>query len=240
MFRLRADLDVERADLLPRERDREARPLPGHHLGDVGEGDRRAPDDAVAAGVGEDDAAVGDVRRRGRSARRPHHAANFENVAEVRAKGEFERDDRAARGEIGEGDAFVQAAVMDEPLPLDMDHALGQGLLAERRQRAIRHMRREQHVVAAQMRGEQGGAFAAEGDAQAGQDARIAVKEPVAVADDVAVRIGDDERVGAFQRIELRRRPRFAARNIGRKGGEVAGNLRRGGRDRGVVPPDHI
>src|SRR5688572_5316512 len=101
-----------------------------------------------------------------------------------------------------------------------MDDPFGNRFPAEQGQGVVGEVRGEQDVVLANARAEQRGGFSRDGETKAGQDPGVVAEETIAVAEDVAMRVRNQEDVAMLQHEKMRRHARVAGPSrFGRNGG---------------------
>ena len=159
----RADLHIEAARAIVRQGQLEGGAGGGEGRRLLRKTDMGLAHHAIETAIGELHIACVDLGGEDFPARRAAEAAHFEHVAEVRAEIEGEGHLGGGHGEIREGDPLIHAVGVDEPLALDVDHPFLQRLGAQRRQRSVRQVGGEDHIVLTQRRAEQHRRLAANG-----------------------------------------------------------------------------
>ena len=193
----------------------------------------RAALDPVEAGIGEADAAIVEPRGAHRAATRPLLAAHLEQVGEVGAERDLERNGRRQRTEAPQPETLVAGAVAQELEPAEIeavalqpDPALG---IVEV---GIGEIDDQRAIVVDHDRAEQQRREAAEPELQIGEEARVleieAVRTALAAAE-VALLVEDaeqivvlegpqrpvDERLGRLDMIAFRPGMRFRSGPFG-------------------------
>jgi hypothetical protein len=204
--RVSAYVEIECLGGLQRQAEVEFRVLGIEQRRARGKHEQRVTVDRVEAAIRQADRLQSELGRQQPAARLSRNPAHFENVGEV--GGEFDRHERLDRAlsVIGEAQALVERGLPDETDPLDVNDAFRcRVVLATSRQRTIRRIAAEEHVVVADRRAQQRGRRKADCQNQPRQHPGVVAEESVRSAADVAERICDDERVVVLERIRADR-----------------------------------
>ena len=151
------------------------------------EGDRRAARLAVEPAIGEDDAVVsGHLRRRG-AAPRPAEPADFEQVGEVVAEADGEREADGTVAEIAQRQPLIRGVAPEIGRALDVQQVLVQDDVSVDVVVGIGEIDGEQRVVVTQVRAEKQQRLPVHQQLELRKVAGVAVEQTLRAADRAAM-----------------------------------------------------
>src|SRR5215469_3881254 len=124
---------------------------------------------------------------------------DLEDVGEIRGEAQLQWQVRCLTAEVREPQPLVQSRRPEEAAALDVDDALRNGELTQRRQRPVGEMGREQRVVLGNRRAEERRMPAGDLQLEARQDARVAPEQAVVAPLDVPERVREQKGIPVLQ-----------------------------------------
>ena len=187
--------------------------------GRFGKGDAAGPVHVVQTAVAEGDATTIGGRRVDGAALGPRRAAHLEDVEEVRAEVEGQRQQDVLHPMVDHADALEHPPVPQKPPALDMHDAGGRRTAAHRGQGTVGGVAGEEDVVLADAGRQTRRLQQTDRHGPARQDAGVAREQAVGAALHVAPAVGDQEGIAFLQRHQL-----FETRGLDRfTGGQLSG-----------------
>ena len=163
----------------------------------------RAPRRAIEAVIAQQDLVRRNDLAGAGAAARPLDAAHLEQVGEIAVEVQRKIESNRTIAVIAQREALIGGAAPQEDRARDVHDVLLQRDLVAVVEIRIGQVDREHGVVVAHVRPEQQRLLAVQRQLETGEKTRVVMEQPVRIAGrgaDVAVAVGDDERVAALER----------------------------------------